>query len=62
MAAPDGTLSRVSSDADEDDHVREKEQKVVLTKRQKLKRHCGRFWLWYLIGVIIFLAIMLPIL
>lgn len=32
-----------------------------MTKRQKVKRHCGRFWLWYLIGVIIFLAIFLPI-
>lgn len=33
-----------------------------MTKRQKIRRHCGRFWLWYLVATIIFLAIFLPIL
>ena len=62
VAAPDGTRTRVSSDAGDDDHVREKQQKVVVTKRQKFKNHCSRFWLWYLVGVVVFLAIMLPVL
>ncbi|KAI1406378.1 hypothetical protein F4819DRAFT_481847 [Hypoxylon fuscum] len=45
------------------DHVQEKTAAAVpLTKKQKFKRHCGRFWWWYLIGHIIFLAIFLPIL
>jgi hypothetical protein len=42
------------------DHVEDKAP--LLTKRQKVKRHCGRFWLYYLIGSIILLAILLPIL
>jgi hypothetical protein len=41
----------------QDDAVVEK-----LNKRQRLKRHCGRRWKWYLLGTIIFLAIMLPVL
>ncbi|KAK3313341.1 hypothetical protein B0H66DRAFT_565916 [Apodospora peruviana] len=44
-----------------DDGVAEKEQTVVLTKRQKVKRHCGRFKWWYLVAGIILLAIILPI-
>ncbi|KAI0026259.1 hypothetical protein F4780DRAFT_18666 [Xylariomycetidae sp. FL0641] len=52
-----------SEDISSDDHVQEKAGAgVVLTKKQKVKRHCGRFWWWYLIGLIIFLAIFLPIL
>ncbi|KAI1342713.1 hypothetical protein F5Y15DRAFT_313206 [Xylariaceae sp. FL0016] len=52
-----------SEAASSDDHVQEKAAATpVLTKRQKVKRHCGKFWLWYLIGSIIFLAIFLPIL
>ena len=35
---------------------------VKLNRRQKLKRHCGRRWKWYLLGTVIFLAIMLPVL
>ncbi|KAH9886403.1 hypothetical protein F4778DRAFT_774074 [Xylariomycetidae sp. FL2044] len=31
-------------------------------RKQKLKNHCGRFWLCYLVGIIILLAIALPIL
>ncbi|KAH8666475.1 hypothetical protein BX600DRAFT_511405 [Xylariales sp. PMI_506] len=49
-------------DASSIDHVHEKAAPTpVLTKRQKVKRHCGRFWLWYLIASIILLAILLPI-
>ena len=51
------------------DHVGDaKKPTEKLTRRQKLrnqqqkvKAHCRRFWLWYLIGTIIFLAILLPI-
>lgn len=44
------------------DHVAEKAVPVEkLSKRQKVKRHCARFWLWWLIGTIILLAILLPI-
>lgn len=52
------------SDNASDDHVRDEKEKPapVLTKRQKVKRHCGRFKWWYLLGVVIFLAILLPIL
>ncbi|KAI6081853.1 hypothetical protein F4821DRAFT_248372 [Hypoxylon rubiginosum] len=54
---------RPSEDASSASHVQEKVPPVVpLTKRQKVRRHCGRFWWWYLIGLIIFLAIFLPIL
>ena len=44
------------------DHVQEKTAAAApVGKREKVRRHCARFWLWYLIGVIIFLAILLPI-
>lgn len=44
------------------DHVAEKAVPAEkLSKRQKVKRHCTRFWLWWLIGTIILLAILLPI-
>lgn len=33
-----------------------------LSRRKKLQRHCGRRWKWYLLGTVIFLAIMLPVL
>jgi hypothetical protein len=32
------------------------------TKKDKFRRHCRRFWLCYLIGNVIFLAIFLPVL
>ncbi|KAH9907173.1 hypothetical protein F4778DRAFT_525778 [Xylariomycetidae sp. FL2044] len=53
---------RGSDEASSGDHVKEKGAEVPLTKRQKVKRHCGRFWWWYLIGLIVFLAIFLPVL
>lgn len=56
----------VTAGADESssiDHVQEKAPTVVpLTKKQKFKRHCGRFKWWYLGVAIILLAILLPIL
>lgn len=56
--------ARESGDASSSgDHVQEKgPAAITLTKRQKLRRHCGKFWLWYLIGGLILLAILLPIL
>lgn len=29
-------------------------------KRRRVRNHCARFWLWWLVGVIVFLAIFLP--
>ncbi|KAI1496524.1 hypothetical protein F5X99DRAFT_422051 [Biscogniauxia marginata] len=31
-------------------------------RRRRVWRHCARFWIWYLIGVIAFLAIFIPLL
>ncbi|KAI2602467.1 hypothetical protein GGR54DRAFT_645025 [Hypoxylon sp. NC1633] len=54
---------RASEDASSTGHVTEKAAAAApLTKKQKVKRHCGRFWKWYLLGFIIFSAIFLPIL
>ncbi|KAI4864015.1 hypothetical protein F4820DRAFT_425132, partial [Hypoxylon rubiginosum] len=54
---------RPSDDVSSTSHVQEKAPAVApLNKKQKFKRHCGRFWWWYLIGLIILLAILLPIL
>ncbi|KAJ1334162.1 DUF3712 domain-containing protein [Microdochium nivale] len=57
------TVGRHADSASSIDHVAEK---VVpgekVSKRQKVRRHCARFWLWWLIGTIVFLAILLPIL
>ncbi|KAH7039679.1 uncharacterized protein B0I36DRAFT_343538 [Microdochium trichocladiopsis] len=56
------TVSERIESASSGDHVVEKTAPVEkLSKRQKVKRHCARFWLWWLIGTIIFLAILLPI-
>ena len=44
------------------DHIEDKPPLVVLNKKQKVMRHLKRFWVWYLIGVIILLAILLPVL
>ncbi|TWU70911.1 hypothetical protein ED733_000147 [Metarhizium rileyi] len=51
-----------SDNASSTGHVGDKTAGSVTSKRQKVRRHCGRFWLWYLIATIIFLAILLPIL
>ena len=34
----------------------------MLNKKQKLKRHCKRFWICWLLAAIILLAILLPVL
>ena len=52
----------VSSFEEGDDNVAEKGAAgAALTKREKAKRHCSRFKWWYVAGVVIFLAILLPI-
>ncbi|KAF3024212.1 hypothetical protein E8E14_010710 [Neopestalotiopsis sp. 37M] len=60
-----GTTGAVATadDSSSVDHVQEKAPPVVpLTKRQKVKRHCGKFKWWYLAAALILLAILLPIL
>ncbi|UNI15419.1 hypothetical protein JDV02_001954 [Purpureocillium takamizusanense] len=67
--AGESAAAAAADDASSVDHVADaKKPKEKLTRRQKLrnqqqkvKAHCRRFWLWYLIGTIIFLAILLPI-
>ncbi|KAI1281457.1 hypothetical protein F5Y07DRAFT_354770 [Xylaria sp. FL0933] len=56
--------ARDSDDASSVDHVQEKPAAaaVPLTKRQKVKRHCGRFKWWYLGVGLIILIILLPLL
>ena len=54
--APEGPEGDSASSVD---HVETKEPPV--TRKQKLQRHCGKYWLYYLIGNIIFLAILLPL-
>ncbi|KAI1857642.1 hypothetical protein JX265_011057 [Neoarthrinium moseri] len=62
-AVQDGQADEGVRDSSSGDHVREKAPPPVpLTKKQKVKRHCGRFKWWYLAGFIIFNAIFLPIL
>jgi hypothetical protein len=51
-----------ADDASSDHLVQEKTPKESIGKRQKVKRHCWRFKWWYPLGLIIFLAIFLPIL
>lgn len=29
-------------------------------RRQRIASHCAKFWLWWLLGVIVFLAVFLP--
>ncbi|KAM6534384.1 hypothetical protein FALCPG4_004025 [Fusarium falciforme] len=50
-----------SDNASSDDHVRDKKASPSPSKRQKLKHHFGRFKWWYLLGLIILLAILLPL-
>lgn len=53
-----------STNAPSVQHVSEKEQEqpAAQKKRQKAWLHCRRFYLWYLLGVIVFLVIFLPLL
>jgi len=51
-----------NDDSSVDDHVQEKSAVAVpLTKRQKVKRHCGRFRWWYLGAAVVILIILLPL-
>lgn len=62
QAAPTGNQDgNVSSFEEGDDNVAEKGAAGGLGKRDKAKRHCWRFKWWYVAGVVIFLAILLPI-
>ncbi|KAI0546205.1 hypothetical protein F4679DRAFT_417033 [Xylaria curta] len=59
---PSNAPGRNSDESSTDDHVQEKTVAVVpLTKRQKVKRHCGRFKWWYLGVGLIILIILLPL-
>lgn len=73
MASRDGpkatpaATSRVSqsdsSDAESvDDNIRAKPRSPRLNRKQKITRHFSKNWKWYLLGLIVFLAILLPIL
>lgn len=63
-ATTEATMAaNVADNASSIDHVEEKVAPgEVLSRRQKARRHCARFWLWYLIAAIILLAILLPVL
>ncbi|KAI1125006.1 hypothetical protein F5Y10DRAFT_18449 [Nemania abortiva] len=63
IEGPSNAPERHSDDASSvDDHVQEKAAAAVpLTKRQKVKRHCGRFKWWYLGVGLIILIILLPL-
>ncbi|KAI0200739.1 hypothetical protein F4808DRAFT_150534 [Astrocystis sublimbata] len=55
--------ARSSDEASSTDHVQEKTAAAApLTKRQKVKRHCGRFKWWYLGVALVILIILLPLL
>ncbi|KAG5929312.1 hypothetical protein E4U42_006293 [Claviceps africana] len=59
----DDNRADAQSMATSNDHVNDKAaSRRSSTKRQRVRQHCGRFWLWYLVATIIFLAIFLPIL
>ncbi|KAI0097633.1 hypothetical protein GGR51DRAFT_566355 [Nemania sp. FL0031] len=63
IEGPSNAPERHSDDASSVDHVQEKTAAaaVPLTKRQKVKRHCGRFKWWYLAVGLIILIILLPL-
>ncbi|VUC25651.1 unnamed protein product [Clonostachys rosea] len=50
------------SDASLEDHVHDEKPIPVVSKREKVKRHFGRWKWWYLVAFIILLAILLPLL
>ncbi|SPJ73371.1 uncharacterized protein FTOL_03101 [Fusarium torulosum] len=51
-----------SDNVSSNDHVRDEKPTPGPTKWQKVKSHFARFKWWYLLGLIIFLAILLPLL
>lgn len=50
-----------SDNVSSNDHVRDEKVAPGPTKWQKVKSHLARFKWWYLLGLVIFLAILLPI-
>ncbi|KAI0406727.1 hypothetical protein F4802DRAFT_93113 [Xylaria palmicola] len=59
---PSNAPARNSDAASSTDHVQEKGAAAApLTKRQKVKRHCGRFKWWYLGVGLVILIILLPL-
>jgi hypothetical protein len=51
-----------SQNADDASLVQHEKNAAVPTRFQKIKAHLRKFRWWYLLGLIIFLAILLPIL
>jgi hypothetical protein len=61
----DTSVADAGHEEDEDssiDHIHEKAATEKVGKRTKVKRHCWKFKWWYIVGVIILLAILLPLL
>lgn len=44
------------------ENVEDTNAEVKPSRKKRLTKHCGRFWCCYCIGIIVLLAIMLPIL
>lgn len=66
VASPEETPNAPARDDQSDnvssnDHVRDEKVAPGPTKWQKVKSHLARFKWWYLLGLVIFLAILLPI-
>ncbi|KAJ2995958.1 hypothetical protein NUW58_g1128 [Xylaria curta] len=62
-AARSNVPERNSDEASSVDHVQEKAAVAVsMTRRQKVKRHCGRFKWWYAAAGLVVLIILLPLL
>ncbi|GAP89599.1 hypothetical protein SAMD00023353_3500060 [Rosellinia necatrix] len=60
---PSDAPGRGSDEASSVDHVHEKTPPVVpLTKKEKVKRHCGQFKWWYLGAAVVIAIILLPLL
>lgn len=55
-----GTSEGKETQVEEQENVENKSK--TPRKRHRVRNHCARFWLWWLIGVIVFLAIFLPLL
>lgn len=45
-----------------DDHVHDKASPTKIARQQQMKKHFAKFWKWYLLGLVVFLAILLPLL
>ncbi|KAI1111578.1 hypothetical protein F5Y14DRAFT_307964 [Nemania sp. NC0429] len=60
--SPSDAPGRGSDGASSNDHLQETAAAAPLTKRQKVKRHCGRFKWWYLGVGLVLLIILLPLL